>query len=190
MKKLLAMIALWVATLPMAMVAHASPTLIVGEPLSWNVGDTFTVSVRIADAVDLKSFQFDLAYDPLVLEAVGFSDLGTDFESAAIAGGGSLTGITGFMLPGVLSGVADSMSGVLDGLNGNGVLATIEFRAIGLGVSPLALSSAFLDFLPLDDAALVSGSVSVPEPAAFWLVMLALAALASGRRPVRPPSLR
>ena len=137
--------------------------------------------------MDLKAFQFDLAYDPLVLEALGISDAGTDFESAALAGGGTLTGLTGFLFYGQLSGVADSMSGVADGLDGSGVLATIEFRAVGPGASRLTLFNAFIDYLPLDAASTVDGLVVVPEPGALGLSLLALACLlrGHGRSPPR-----
>lgn len=173
--------ACWAALLAFALAAQAGPVLMVGESAPMHVGDAFTVSIRVAGAVDLKAFQFDLAYDPLVLEAVGFSDAGTDFEAVALAGGGALTGLTGFLFPGGLSGVADSMSGVADGLYGSGVLANIEFRAIGPGVSALTLSNAFVDFVPLDAGSMVSGIAVVAEPGSLGLAVLALGCLARRR---------
>src|SRR5262249_30870871 len=130
---------------------QAAPMLSVGSAIS-DIGGTFTVQVSIQDAVNLTSFQFDLSYDPSILSVVGFTDVGTDFDLAATAGGGTLTGLTGFSLPGLLSGVADSMSGALSGLSGNGVLVDVTFQSLAAGVSPLVLSNAFLT----DDNAVLS----------------------------------
>ena len=34
-----------------------------------NAGDVFTINFNVVDAVDLTSWQFDLAYDPTILQA-------------------------------------------------------------------------------------------------------------------------
>jgi hypothetical protein len=62
-----------------------------------HVGDVFTIPISVANVVGLASFQFDLAFNPTIIRELSFTDVGTDFEAAAIAGGGSLTGITGFV---------------------------------------------------------------------------------------------
>ena len=130
---------------------------------------------RSVSAQGLTSFQFDLAFNPTFIKALSFTDIGTDFATAASTGGGSLTGITGFIdnTAGVLSGVAGSMSGLITGagLTPSGVVVNATFQALAVGISPLTLSTAFLtdNGVPLSSAngnfRLVNGQVrAVPEP--------------------------
>ena len=163
---------------------EANPIVSVGSATQF-VGDTFTIPVSVSGVSDLQAFQFDLSYDSTIVSILGFTDVGTDFDTAATAGGGSLTGITGFSLAGLLSGVADSMSGASTGLTGNGVVVNIEFEALMAGVSPLTLSSVFLNFSDAgfdvaDGQVTVTGGQSVPEPTT--LALLALGLLAFGVR--------
>lgn len=113
-----------------------------------NVGDVFIIPISVADVQDVTSFQFDLAFDPPLVKAPSFTDIGTDFATAAENGGGFLAGITGFIdnTTGILSGGADSMSGLLfgAGLPPGGVLGDIDFQALAIEASPLLLSNAFL----------------------------------------------
>jgi hypothetical protein len=157
--------------------AQAAPVVLVGGDVAVSVGDTLEVSILVSGALDLRSFQFDLSYDETKLQLLAFSDAGTAFEQAAVAAGGSLLGITGFELPGLLSGAADSMVGVFDGMAGAGNLATIEFRALSAGVSSLTLSNVFLDGVELASDAIVNGRVGIPEPSSFALLGVAMAIL-------------
>ena len=182
MRNLLLMLALscalWCQTGP----AQASPVIRVGEVPTVEVGQVFTVPVFVTGASDLMAFQFDLDYDSTVLLALAFTDVGTDFEAAANAGSGTLTGLSGFLLPGLMSGVADSISGGSSGLTGTGSLVDIQFVALASGWSSLALSSVFLDFTPLDAGSIVNGSVQVPAPGTFALLSLGGLLLAFPRR--------
>src|SRR6516162_3662968 len=45
-----------------------------------NVGDVFTIPISIANVVALTSFQFDLAFDPTIITALSFTDIGTEFR--------------------------------------------------------------------------------------------------------------
>jgi hypothetical protein len=89
-----------------------------------------------------------LAFNPLVIQALSFTDIGNDFVASATAGGGFLTGITGFTnnTTGVLSGVADSMSGLTTGtgLAPDGTLVDVTFRAVMVGNTQVALDNVFL----------------------------------------------
>jgi hypothetical protein len=177
--------------------AAVTPVLTAGSD-TVHVGDVFTIPISIAGVAGLTSFQFDLAFDPTIITALGFTDVGTDFEAAAIAGGGFLTGITGFIddTSGVLSGVADSISGLAtgSGLTSSGVLADIQFQALAAGISPLTLSNAFLtdngaplssddgDFLLQDGQVTVIGPAIVPEPGTLLLLAAALGAFGPLRR--------
>lgn len=179
LSKFAALFALLAALQLLAPSVQAGPVIRVGETGPVSVGSTFAVPILVSDAVGLLAYQFDLHYDASLLELLGFSDLGTDFELAAIAGGGVLTGITGFALPGEISGIADSISGATSGLSGSGSLVEIEFRALMRGESALTLSGVFLDFASVGPEAIRSGtvSVSVPEPGAVWLTVSAMVLL-------------
>lgn len=171
--------------------SRASPVM-TASSAAVKVGDVFTIPISIANTSSLTSFQFDLAFDPSIVEALGFTDVGTDFETAALSAGGSLTGITGFIdnPDGLLSGVADSMSGILGpGLAPSGVLVNIDFKALSSGLSVFALANAFLidDEAPLSSAngdfLLQNGQVvAFPEPNTLLLLGLAvLGGLVCGR---------
>jgi hypothetical protein len=116
---------------------------------------------------------------------VSFTDIGTDFATAASAGGGFLVGITGFTnnTTGVLSGVADSMSGLTTGtgLAPSGVLADVTFKAVTNGSTTLALNNAFLTDagVPLSggNVTLINGQVQIPEPSSLILLSVALGGL-------------
>ena len=178
--------------------AAMAPVLTAGSD-TVDVGDVFTIPISISNVAGLTSFQFDLAFDPTVITALGFTDAGTDFEAAAVAGGGFLTGITGFIddTTGLLSGIADSISGLVTGtgLTPAGVLVDIQFQALAVGISPLTLSNAFLtdngvplssdngDFLLQDGQVTVIGPATAPEPATLVLLAAALGAFGIlGRR--------
>jgi hypothetical protein len=164
----------------------------------------------------VTSFQFDLAFDPSIIELLAFSDVdstlggldgGTDFQAAATAGGGFLTGLTGFPLGSptdVLSGVADSMDLVTTGLTPGGSLLLVEFQALAPGISPLTLSNAFLtdngialssasgDFslqngqvCVLPSSCILTPPTGVPEPTTLLLVGSGLTLAVRRRRTSR-----
>jgi hypothetical protein len=171
-----------------APIADPPAPVLTGGTETVNVGDVFTVPISIANVLGLTSFQFDLAFNPTVIKALSFTDIGTDFATAASTGGGFLTGITGFIdnTAGVLSGVAGSMSGLITGagLTPSGVVVNATFQALAVGISPLTLSTAFLtdNGVPLSSAngnfRLVNGQVrAVPEPSTLILLSFALAGL-------------
>jgi hypothetical protein len=157
------------------------PVLTAGSATA-NIGDEFTIPISVTNTQGLTSFQFDLAFNPSVIQALSFTDIGTDFANGATAGGGFLTGIAGFTnnTTGVLSGVADSMSGLTagTGLAPGGTLVDVTFQAVMVGSTQVALDNVFLidDDVPLTGSVgLVNGQVvvGVPEPSS-WSIILSL----------------
>ena len=169
----------------MAAPAEATPVLQVGSAVV-DVGSTFTIDVSVVGASDLQAFQFDLWYDSSRLRLLGFGDAGTAFETVADTGFG-LLGLTGFELPGGVSGVADAMLGVGPG-GGlvDGVIATFLFEDIAAGYAAINAEAVFLNFSD-QDVSVNGGSVTnpdsrpLPAPPTIWLTVVAVCAMHARR---------
>lgn len=155
--------------------AQAGPIEVSIEPetSAFSVGDLFDVDIRISglDADDLGGFDFDLEFEPGVLQYQSYS-LGIeltdpvfgqfDLSDDAQAGAGTLR----------LAEVSflNNFSAQPDAFT----LATVSFGAIKAGMSPLTISNIDLS----DDSGLVAlnvnsvnnGSVAVPTPGTLLLV--------------------
>ena len=100
-----------------------------------HTGDTFTLDIRAENITNLAGWQFDIAFDPAILEAVNVS------EGDFLKTGGSTTFFHG--------GSIDNATGKITGLNaarlsaqgvsGTGVLLQIRFKAKSAGETELAL---------------------------------------------------
>jgi uncharacterized protein (TIGR03382 family) len=166
----------------------AIPLVSVGSA-TVNVGDTFTIPVSITGAVALTSFQFDLSFNALILQvtATGVT------ESIFFTQGDSTVFTTGVIdnTTGQILGVSDALIFQLP-VNGDGVLANVEFDAMAPGSSALTLSNVFLN---LSDSGftVANGEVcvnaveatrcgsQVPTPGTLALLVMGLALL-MGRR--------
>jgi Cohesin domain len=185
LKGLVLTVSLTVFVLGCAPPAQADP--IVSAPsVTANVGDTIIVPISIADATDLTSWQFDLAFDPTLVTANSVTE-------------GSFLSAFGFTLfgSGVIDNIAGAISLVTDSYvdlppdpSGDGVLADIEFTALAPGVSPLTFSNVFLNdsdqgFNTTNGQITVGGSsVATPEPKGVILLasVAALLVLFRGKR--------
>lgn len=161
-----------IATWPLG--SSATPILSISPPSQTaNVGGGFSLDVIISNVTDLFAYQFDVAFDPSVLAVQSIT------EGAFLSGGGSTFFIPGSIdnVAGLISFTANTLIGPITGVNGGGVLAQLNFSAVGAGISSVDLSGVILlDSSLLDISAGVSaGSVQVqsraiPEPASVWLV--------------------
>ncbi len=103
------------------------------------IGDFVDVNVMVSAAADLGAFQFNLAYDKDVLEYVSLT--GGTLISAT---GRTVTPVGPTVSAGLIS-YGQISSGAQAGANGGPhKLATIRFRGIGVGTSPLDLSRVIL----------------------------------------------
>jgi hypothetical protein len=162
----------------------AAPILTVGSA-TVEVGDLVTIPVSITDAVDLTFWQFDLAFDPTVVQAnvvtegPFLSAFGATLFGAGVIDNGA----------GLISLVTNAYVDLPPNPAGDGVLAEIQFLALVPGTSSLVLSNVFLN-LSTDGFEIENGQITVagltppavPEPATLVLVTSGLALFAARRR--------
>ena len=104
---------------------------------SIHTGDTFTLDVRAENVIDLAGWQFDIAFDPTVLEAVGVSE--GDFLKT--------DGGTTFFQRGRIDNAAGKITGLIagriseGGVSGSGSVLQVRFKAKSEGETELALQN-------------------------------------------------
>jgi general secretion pathway protein D len=142
-------------------------------------------SITRPAAFSAYAYEFDLGFSPAQIRADGIA------EGPFLAVGG-----TTFFAPGVIdNGVgtiaftADTLIGPVPGVAGSGVVATIDFTALTIGTSPLALSNVLLLDSGLGDIAFQASTASVtvtetviPEPSTALLLACGLIALGTFAR--------
>jgi hypothetical protein len=116
-----------------------TPVIFADPPLVTNVspGETFAVNIRIRDADSVYTWQFDLVYDPEVLSVTNVIEGDFLASAAGFEGTCFVIGPSGadFRIVGC------AIKGDYDGASGNGVLATVVFRVLKEGKSPISLGT-------------------------------------------------
>lgn len=157
--------------------AWAVPTLTVAaQPQPALVGSTVSVGVSIADITDLYAWQFNLSFDPAVLQFASASEA----PFLATAGGTFFDGGTVDNVAGTISFAVDTLIGPVPGASGSGLIGNFVFDVTAAGTSPMAFTNVlFIDSqLQTIGVQSVDGSVMaavVPEPASAVLMGLGLA---------------
>ena len=101
------------------------------------IGDTFTLEIRAEDVGNLAGWQFDIAYDPDVLEA----DEVTEGDFLKTDGGAT------FFQRGAIDNRLGRIKGLRaarlseDGVGGSGTLLSVTFTAKSVGQTPLKLNN-------------------------------------------------
>jgi general secretion pathway protein D len=156
-------------SVPVSLFADPVPVVSAGSAAA-TFGTPFSVPVSISGVSDLYAFQFDIAFDPGILQLVSIT------EGAFLPGAG-----TTFFGPGTIDNTAgtaiftfDTLVGPISGASGSGDMASLTFQYIHLGTSPLTLSNVVLEDSSLNDIpfSISNGAVTLmPEPSApFWAV--------------------
>jgi len=149
------------------------------DSVTVHVGDTFHIFISINGAIDLRSWQFDLAFAPAIVRPIAV------MEGPFLSESGTKTTL---FVPGVIDSgtghitlVSDAFLDLPPGPSGSGVLADIEFRALAGGVSPLTLSNVFLNFSDSGFQTQNGQIAAVPEPSTLMLVSVGFGAWAARR---------
>ena len=143
-------------------------------------GGDLTIAVELSDVNDLYAFQFDVQYDPGIIAAVSVSP-GTFLNGVSF--------FPGFIdnTLGVVTFVADSISGPGAGVSGTGLLASIVLSGNGPGTAQINVVNAILLDSLLSDIFLsgsngASVSVVIPEPSTGWMLCVVAGCVLLKRR--------
>jgi hypothetical protein len=177
------LLALAVASLVMLHPARAEalPLISAGTSFPGPTPGTFIVPIEITDAVELINWQFDLAFDPAVVQINEACDPFTDSFCGLLTGpvteGPFTQGPFSLFVPGVIdnnNGLLSIVAGAFQDLppapSGDGILAYVEFITIDDTGNP---NIRVTDFSTVSSA--------VPEPATLFLMGSGLLILGAGR---------
>jgi hypothetical protein len=131
-------------------------------------GTVVTVDVDVTNVSNLYGYQFDLTFNPSVLQAVSST------EGTFLPSGGSTFFIAGTNdnVGGTVAATADTLLTAINGVNGGGELAVFTFDAIGAGTSAIGIQNETLldsnlnvisDITTGGTVTVNSGAVAAPE---------------------------
>ena len=116
------------------------------------IGENFTVNVAIAEVTDLCGWEFKLYYNKTVINCINAT------EGQFLKAGGNTYFISNinntYNATHGRAHVSCTLTGIVPGVNGSGVLATIEFQIKAGGETPLNL----------DETKLLDSSLPDPNP--------------------------
>lgn len=108
----------------------------------WGTEITFTLDIAVADVEDLYGWEVQLYYDPSVLSATGVTE-GPLLKSV----GGTYFNFTfndGYNATSGRVKAFDTLIGLIPGVSGAGVLFTVTFRTVSLGMTIIDLAGTIL----------------------------------------------
>lgn len=168
----LILIALWILSITCVSFVSAATTTIHVDPPSSNVanGNTFNINITITDVNNLTGWEFKLFYLKAIVNCSAVTEgpflktWGNTFHIFNITNNYNST--YGRVL------AACSLTGMTATVNGSGVLATVTFKALSGGDTPLTLADTKLadEKFPSQPIAHtdVSGTVHVTGPTAIY----------------------
>lgn len=177
---------LGVFLLAVSAVANAAPVLTVSLPPGQvTQGDSFTASIDVSGAIDLYGYQFDLLYDPALIDVLGIT------EGAFLGAGGPTMFIPGDIDKqlGAIALNANTLLGPVTGVDGAGSLLLVQMKALAPGMASFSLANGLLVDSGLTLIAFSSGAVAIqiaeggPVPLSEpqgWLLVLPLALALAG----------
>lgn len=146
-----------------------------------SVGSMFAVDVNISGVTDLYDYQFDLSFNPALLQATNV------LEGTFLSAGGPT-----YFIPGTIDNTAgnitfnaDTLLTAISGVSGDGTLVVFDFTAIAPGTSDLTIPNNE-DLILQDSTGAIlssttmggSATVPTPEPSSFVLLVTGLLVLA------------
>ncbi len=184
-------VAFLTSTLSVSSFADSIPTLsIIPVSPTVGVGTTFAIDVNIAGVTDLYDFQFDLSFNPTVLQATSV------LEGTFLSSGGTTFFIPGTIdnAAGTITSNADTLLTAISGVSGNGTLLLLDFTALTEGTSDLTISDVILQDSTgivltsgvTGGSVTVQGAPAVPEPTVLMLFLTELLVGATYVLAVRP----
>ena len=144
-----------------------------------NPNGMLVVRVNATDFVDLYGYQFNLNFDPTLVQALPSSNPASAVEGPFLSSAGSTFFDAGTVnnALGVRSFVFDTLIGPGPGASGSGVLATFGFSVLRGGLASfslsdvIALNSSLADIPGVQTTRLAA---QIPEPASAALLLIAL----------------